>query len=97
MSEEKRQRIEQQYREILQIFAPNGPDRDRVQYLLTAMFISELQSHPDLTPDQITETFGKQYEEQLSWLGEDRQDAMIKDAMQQTSIDLSHWLGKESK
>ena len=79
-------------RQIESITVNGQPDRDAVQRQLTEQFIADLLARGDDTPDQICERFAEQHDGQLQWLGEARQDEILRAGMRETGVDLSHWL-----
>jgi len=82
-----------QYEQVLKRFAPNGvPDRDAIQKTLTEEFILGLLLRCDSSVEQVVEAFGRQYRGQLDYLGDQRQDRMLHDAMVSTGIDLSRYI-----
>lgn len=67
-------------------------DRDVFQKKLSDQFIAELLLRGDKTPDEIVEEFGTKYSGVLAWLGEARQDEILKAGMREANVDLSHWI-----
>ena len=74
-----------------------SPDRDHTQRELQKDFIVAMLLRGDTTPDDIVVSFGRQYAGVLKWLGDVRQDDMLREAMKQCDVDLSHWINKESE
>jgi hypothetical protein len=85
---------EQTFQAILDTWVPSGtPDKDHTQTRLTELLILDLlRPNCPYTSDESMKQFAEQYEPQLQWIGTTRQDAIIKDAMASTGIDLSRWL-----
>ena len=88
--------IEDLYQPIYREFQMDKPpDRDHTQRVLTRKYIAELLLRGEKTPDQVTKEFALKWEGQLSWLGTERQDQILRDAMQVVNVDLSQWLEKD--
>lgn len=99
MSEEKRtaEEIERDiyqptYREFR---LDQPPDRDHYQKVLTRKFVTNLLLRDTKTPDDVATAFAHQWTEELLWLGVERKDVILKDAMTLTGVDLSGWLSGE--
>lgn len=77
----------------LQRIAPNGtPDRDAAQKALTDDFVAALLLRGGDEVATVVERFANQYAGILSWLGDRREDEILRAAMQETGIDLTPWL-----
>lgn len=73
----------------------NGvPDRDKAQASLTEQFIASLLCRGGDTPEEVAEQFARKWDDILRWLGNPRQDEIIKAGMREANVDLSHWLGE---
>jgi hypothetical protein len=85
------------YRYLIARSSTDGkPDPDKVQDLLSGWFVYALVSRKgDVTPDSIVHQFAKLHAGTLHWIGETRQDNILKEATKHTGIDFSHLLNKE--
>ncbi|HTI15325.1 MAG TPA: hypothetical protein VL461_12295 [Dictyobacter sp.] len=83
--------------ELMDRLFPNkqNPDKDHVQQELTNDFIAALLLRGELSPDQVAQNFANAYMPLLNWLGTHRQDEIIKKAMEETHLDLSHLLEEQ--
>lgn len=86
-----------QYEQSLGRVFPDGANKDATQAQLTQDFIGALLLRGGDTPDAVAERFGEQYAGVLRWLGEARQDEILRAGMREANVDLSHWLAKEGE
>jgi hypothetical protein len=70
-------------------------DRDAFQQLMSEQFVAELLLRGGKTPDEVAEDFGTRNAGVLNWLGDARQDEILKTGMQEANVDLSHWINEE--
>jgi hypothetical protein len=71
-------------------------DRDVFQQTVAENFLAALLLRGDKTPDEVAEEFGERNSGVLAWLGKDRQDEILKSAMEAANVDLSHWINNKN-
>lgn len=67
-------------------------DRDAFQAHMSEQFVAHLLLRGDKTPDEVAREFGTHNAGVLAWLGEARQDEILRDGMREANVDLSHWI-----
>jgi hypothetical protein len=72
-------------------------DRDVFQQRMSDNFVAELLLRGDKTPDEVATEFGTRNAGVLAWLGEARQDEILRFGMQEAGVDLSHWINAEGR
>ena len=87
----------ERYQQLMDRFTVNGrPDKDKTQKTLSEEFqLMLLLRTPDQTIQGIIDTFVERNRPQLEWLGNARQDDMLREAQASCNVDLSEWIGEE--
>lgn len=81
--------------DILNRFFPGKHvDRDHLQQELSDEFLAAMLLRGGDTPETVVERFVGQYSPLLQYLGEDRQDQILKRAQDEAHVDLSQWINQ---
>lgn len=82
--------------DIERFFPQATPDKDYIQRELSDEFVGAMLLRGGDSIETVIQRFTSHYEQLLDYIGEARQDDILKRAQTECRVDLSQWIGQEA-